>query len=473
MLSMNRRRFLMASTAGMAVGAGLFTTLGGPSAHAADVSGYRALVCIFLFGGLDHADTVFPFDEGEFDQLASARAGLFSAYSGSADFARTRSNLLELDVRNPTDFGGRRFALAPGMEELQALFASGELALVGNVGPLIEPTDRDSFSNATVELPPRLFSHNDQQSTWMALGVEGAQLGWGGRFADIVLAADPSANATFSAITTAGNQVFLAGENARQFAAGSLGGGAADLNITSINFLLGPGSRGVEQRAAVEAFYAQSTFGNLSTMERDYGRISSNGIGNVRNFNAATSDVVPFGTSFPNTSLGQQLKTVAETIETRNVFGVNRQIFFVGLGGFDTHSAQSNELPTRQVQISAAVGAFRDAMVERGLWQDVTVFTASDFGRALVDNGDGTDHGWGGHHFVAGGSVNGGNIFGDIPLPDITLPQYTPTSGRLIPSVSVEQYAATLGTWFGLNSAELQGALPNLTRFSSSSVGFV
>ncbi|MEO0884080.1 MAG: DUF1501 domain-containing protein [Pseudomonadota bacterium] len=473
MIHVSRRSFLTGSAASFLGGTGLLAGLGAGRAHASDVTGYRALVCLFFFGGLDHADTVFPFDQGEFDQLAAARNGLFGAYSGDPFFARTRNNLLELDVRNAANFGGRSFALAPGMEDLQALFASGELAIVGNVGPLIEPTDRASFVNETVDLPPRLFSHNDQQSTWMALGVEGAQLGWGGRFADATLASDPNADPLFSAITTAGNQVYLSGQTARQFAAGSSTGSAIDLNITSINFFLGPGTRGVEQRAAVEAFYAQNNFGNSSILERDYARISSTGIGNVRSFNQATNNIVPFATEFPQSPLGRQLQTVAETIEARNEFDVSRQIFFVGLGGFDTHSAQSSELPQRQVQMSAAIGAFRNAMVERGIWQDVTLFTASDFGRALVDNGDGTDHGWGGHHFVAGGSVNGGQIFGEIPLPDTSLPQYTPISGRLIPNISVEQYAATLGAWFGLNGSELQAALPNLNRFSNTTVGFI
>ncbi|MEL7452844.1 MAG: hypothetical protein AAGJ50_05665, partial [Pseudomonadota bacterium] len=261
MKPLNRRAFLGGSAASFAGATGLLAGLGNRKAFAADTSGYRALVCIFLFGGLDHADTVFPMDEDEFNQLAAARNGLFAAYSGDPDFARTRSNLLELDVQNASAFGGRSFALAPGMAEMQSLFASGELAIVGNVGPLIEPTDRESFQNETVALPPRLFSHNDQQSTWMALDVEGAQLGWGGRFADATLASDTTANPLFSAITTAGNQVFLAGETARQFAAGSIGGGL-DLTITSLEFILGPGQRGVDQRAAVEAFYAQSNFGN-------------------------------------------------------------------------------------------------------------------------------------------------------------------------------------------------------------------
>ncbi|MEM6411146.1 MAG: DUF1501 domain-containing protein [Pseudomonadota bacterium] len=468
----NRRAFIKGSAASFAGAASVLAGLGSGNAFASDTSGYKALVCIFFFGGLDHADTVFPLDQIEFDQLAAARNGLFGAYSGDPLFARTRSNILELNVQNAAAFGGRTFGLAPGMNELQALFDQGELAIIGNVGPLIEPTDRNSFENQTVDLPARLFSHNDQQSTWMALDVEGAQLGWGGRFADAVISSDTTANPLFTAITTAGNQVYLAGEVARQFAAGSVGG-ALDLTITSLEFILGPGQRGIDQRAAVEAFYAQDNFGNPSIMARDYARISSTGIGNVRGFNQATSNIVPFTTEFPSTPLGNQLKTVAETIESRNVFNASRQIFFVGLGGFDTHSAQSFELPQRQVQISAAINAFRNAMVERNLWQDVTVFTASDFGRALIDNGDGTDHGWGGHHFVAGGSVNGGQIFGDIPQPDASLSQYTPLSGRLIPTTSVEQYAATLGAWFGLNSDELLNALPNLTRFPNQTIGFV
>ncbi|MEL7453274.1 MAG: DUF1501 domain-containing protein, partial [Pseudomonadota bacterium] len=167
------------------------------------------------------------------------------------------------------------------------------------------------------------------------------------------------------------------------------------------------------------------------------------------------------------------LQTIAETIDVRNELQVSRQVFFAAIGGFDTHSNQANRLPQLQAQISDALAAFRQAMIERGVWDQVTLFTASDFGRTTIDNGDGTDHGWGGHHFVMGGSVQGQRIYGDLPAPNLDLPQYTNSRGRLIPSVSVEQYAATLGRWFGLAEDELVSALPNLSQFAASDLGFM
>ncbi|MEM7664056.1 MAG: DUF1501 domain-containing protein [Pseudomonadota bacterium] len=473
MTHMNRRHFLTGSAATFAGGTGMLGLLNQNKAWAADTSGYRALVCVFLFGGLDHADTVFPFDEPSYDLLADVRDGLFDRYDSEDDeFSRDRDNLLPITPSNAADFGSRSFALSPQMPEMQALFQSGEMAIVGNVGPLIEPTDRASFDNETVQLPPRLFSHNDQQSTWMALGVEGSRLGWGGQFSDAALASDSTANSLFASISTRGNTVFLSGDTSQPFAA-SNNGGTEELEITERSFLLGGNSRFDNQRAAIEAFYNTSDFGSAGTMRRDFNRIVVGGIDNVRRFNEARDNLVPFSTVFPNSQLGTQLRTVAETIEARDALEVSRQVFFVGIGGFDTHSDQAARLPGLQIQISQAINAFRDAMVERGLWNDVTLFTASDFGRTTIDNGDGTDHGWGGHHFVLGGSVAGGRILGDIPTADVSSSNYTPTSGRLIPSVSVEQYAATLGSWFGLNDDELNAALPNLSRFQNANLGFV
>lgn len=470
MTHMTRRDFLSGSAASFAGGAGVLGLLNQNKAWAADTAGYKALVCVFLFGGMDHADTVFPFDEPSYDILDDVRGGLLNNYSGDA--SRDRDNLLPINPTNSAAFGTRRFALSPQMPELHSLFESGELAIVGNVGPLIEPTDRQSFDERSVELPPRLFSHNDQQSTWMALGVEGSRLGWGGQFADAAIASDATANALFTSISTNGSTVFLAGNSSQAFAASTRGGGL-DLNITQQRFLLGGNSRFDPQRAAIEAYYDTSDFGAAGTMRRDFNRAISGGIANIRSFNEASDNIVPFTTTFPDSNLGGQLQLVAETIEARDALQVSRQVFFVGIGGFDTHSNQADRLPGLQTQISQAIGAFRNAMVERGLWNDVTLFTASDFGRTTIDNGDGTDHGWGGHHFVTGGSVTGRRILGDIPTADITSSNYTRTSGRLIPSVSVEQYAATLGSWFGLNNDELLAALPNLTRFSNSNLGFV
>ena len=429
MTYINRRRFLAASTAGLA-GTSLMT---GPFGSrrawgATDTSGYRALVCLFLFGGMDHADTIFPLNQNEYDELADLRSGLFNNYSnGAAANNRARANLLELNPQNPEDFPNRQFGLSPNLSELRDLFDNQELAIVGNVGPLIEATTRTSFDEESVALPSRLFSHNDQQSTWLALNPEGAQLGWGGRFADAVAAADPSTNSTFVSVSTSSNSVFLSGNDIRQFEASS-NGSADGLDLLDRQFFLGGNARFDAQRQAVAEFYAQNDFGNQNIFERDFARISANGIETTRDYIASLENVTPAATEFPDTRLGSQLQTIADTIEIRNTLGVSRQVFFASSGGFDTHSGQANRLPQLQTEISQAVAAFRNAMVERGIWENVTLFTASDFGRTVIDNGDGTDHGWGNHHFVTGGSVNGGRIFGEIPRPDVSLPQYTPQS---------------------------------------------
>ena len=470
MAKITRRSFLAGGAAGFAGATTALGLLNRSKAWAADTTGYRALVCVFLFGGLDHADTVFPFSQGEYDQLANLRAGLFNAYNGQPSTSRARDNLLQITPANASAFGGREFALSPQMPEMQNLFESGEMAIVGNVGPLVEPTDRDSFDNQSVVLPPRLFSHNDQQSSWMALDVEGAQLGWGGQFADAVLASDANANPLFTSITTS-NSIFLAGNTSFPFFASVNGGRELELNIVEQEFLLGGNDRFNAQRQAVENYYNTTDFGSLGVMQRDFTRMAAQGIENNSIFQSSLESIVPFATIFPEGPLGNQLNSVAEAIQVGNAMNVSRQIFFVGIGGFDTHSNQASRLPGLQAQISGALMAFRNAMIERNLWNGVTVFTGSDFGRTVIDNGDGTDHGWGAHHFVLGGSVQGGNIYGDIPSPDIDSQFYTPTRGRLIPTTSVERYAATLGRWFGLSEAELSTALPKLTSFGDADLG--
>lgn len=471
MTDFSRRLFLKTGAAGFA---GMATTLGlagSQKAWAADTSGYKALVCMFFLGGMDHADTILPLDEASFEQLNSVRPGLFGQYQvGSGNSTRDRINLLELTLSDPSRFGGRRFALPQQLGGLHSLFESGEAAIVGNVGPLLEPVTRTSFQDGSALRPPRLFSHNDQQSTWMALDVEGEQVGWGGRFADAIIASDPTTDPTFTAIATSGNQVFLSGNMARQFSAF---GGGSSLDVIDRRSVIGGNRRYDAMRSALQDFYQMNEFGTSNLFGRDVTNATSRGITNSAVFASALENVVPFGTVFPGSGLGRQLEEVARTIEIRDTLGVRRQVFFVAIGGFDTHDTQANDLPGRHMQISDAIMAFRNAMIERNIWQDVTLFTASDFGRTTIDNGDGTDHGWGAHHFVVGGSVAGGNVYGDLPAPDLTSEFYTPSRGRLIPTLSVEQYAATLGRWFGLDDAELANALPNLSRFGASDLGFM
>ncbi len=470
MANINRRNFLQTTGAlGFMGGTGLLAAMNGAKAYAADTTGYKALVCLFFKGGMDHADTILPMDTASYEQLRSARPGVFNAYNyNNAGSSRNTANMLELDT---TSFGSRRFGLPPELAQLHSLYDSGDMAVVGNVGPLIEPTTRTQMNSNGVELPARLFSHNDQQSTWMALDTEGSRYGWGGRFADAALASDGTSSPTFAAISAAGNEVFLSGENVRQFQVGS--GGPRDLNYLSQNFRLGSARNSDEVRALLEEHFAAEGIGSDNYYMQDVAAGSRRAIENNRIFREQFGDDSSLTTVFPSSSLGRQLETVAQTINIQSFLNVSRQVFFVSTGGFDTHNNQANSIPDLHSGFAGAIAAFQSAMAEIGMVNNVTLFTASDFGRTTIDNGDGTDHGWGGHHFVVGGAVNGRQIYGNLPDYDLDAEYYTRSRGRLIPDVSVEQYAATLGSWFGLDDAELLTALPNLDNFSERNLGFM
>ncbi|PCH59395.1 MAG: hypothetical protein COC05_07065 [Gammaproteobacteria bacterium] len=472
MAYINRRKFLANTGAlGFASSLGLLGNMTASRALAADTSGYKALVCVFLLGGIDHADTILPFDLASYNQLSAIRNGMFDAYGvGSGTSSRDRANLRQLFPTGDTaPLGERDFALPEQLAPLHSLFNSGEVAIVGGVGPLIQPTTRAQIDARSVPLPSRLFSHNDQQSTWQALATEGAVNGWGGRFIDAALAANPGAiDPRFSAITTGSNSVFLSGQNVRPFSVSSNGPQRVNARF---NRSIISGNRDFDETRRLLFNYLRR--GDLSTQNvfaRDFAALQSDGIVTGNEFADAFAGAT-VDTMFPNTGLARQLRAVANTISIRNVVGSDRQVFFVGLGGFDSHSNQANTLPNRHAQIADAISSFRDSMMELGVWNDVTLFTASEFGRTLNDNGDGTDHGWAGHHFVAGGSVQGQRVFGSLPSSDINSAEYT--RSRLIPTVSVEQYAATLGRWFGLNDSELDAALPNLANFNERDLGFM
>ncbi|MEO0816302.1 MAG: DUF1501 domain-containing protein [Pseudomonadota bacterium] len=467
---LSRRIFLqgMAATGGLAA----ISSSTALPAHAVNTGGYKALVGIFLKGGLDYGDIVMPTDQAQYDMLRGVREDMFASYNGANTPSRALGDLLGLNIANSADLGGRRFGLVPEMSGLHGLFNAGEAAIVGGVGPLIEPTTRQSYDDRSVALPKKLFSHNDQQSTWMALGTEGQRIGWGGRFADIITAASPSTPSIYQNITVGSTDVFLSGQTSRPFAIS--GGNTPTPEVVSSRGLLGGGDQGDATRAAIREALLRRDFESASVLERDLAMLSAQGVQDNESFaeirNAAADSLT---TEFPNTSLGRQLRTVAETIAIRDSLLVNRQIFYATKGGFDTHRNQSNNLPNLAQEISDAFAAFRNAMVEIGQWGNVAVFTFSDFGRTLNGNGNGTDHGWGGHHFVAGGAVQGGRVYGALAEPDIESEFYTGRRGRLIPSVSVEQFGATLGGWFGLNGSELATVFPNLQNFSQSDLGFL
>ncbi len=451
-----RRQFLKTMSAvSLGGAAGFAANLAGFNAYAAETDGYKALVCVFLFGGLDCHDTVIPHDQQSYNAWADIRAPLIGPFAGSRD----RGALLPLSGAN---LGGRTFALPPEFAGLHDLWADGRLAVVGNVGPLIEPMNREAFRSGAGVRPSRLFSHNDQQSTWMASEPEGAEYGWGGRIADVMLGAGANPQATFTAVSAAGNAVFLSGEQVRQFQVGR--NGAVSINSTS-------GSRFLGSTSLPTLFddHFRDLAGVDNLFERDTVDVSRFALEANDDLSFALDNSTPTMTEFPETNLASQLSIVARMIAQRQLLNVGRQVFFVSTGGFDTHSDQATRLPDLQAQISGAIKSFYDTMVELGVEDSVTTFTASDFGRTLRINGDGTDHGWGGHHVVVGGAVNGGQILGGLPETAFDHSQDS-GRGRLIPEVSVDQYAGALGRWFGLNESEIREALPGYGNFDSSTL---
>ncbi|MBB37078.1 MAG: hypothetical protein CME88_11720 [Hirschia sp.] len=470
MANINRRGFLSSGAAlGMLGGSGVLGLMANQRAFASDVSGYKALVCIFFKGGMDHADVVLPYDDASLKQLRDKRKNLHSIYD-STNTPRTRSNLRQLNAINANSFGGRQFALPPEMPEAQALFNAGDLSIVGGVGPLVEPTTRTAMMNKTAILPDRLFSHNDQQSTWMSLRTEGAREGWGGKFASRAYASSPNDSSQFMAITTSSTDVFLASETVPQFRMDK--DGVPDLAAIAQQSRLGRSQAHDSARAKFLAHLKGQNLQSNNLYLRDMIAAGGGTLDNSDQMRTALATAKTITTPFPSNDLADQLAVVAQTIAIQEALNVRRQVFYVTFGGFDMHSGQAAVMPGRLSAISSALAAFREALAEIGMWENVTTFTASDFGRTVIDNGDGTDHGWGAHHLIMGGAVKGGHIYGEMADYDTEGERYTKSRGRLIPAVSVEQYAGTLGSWFGMDTGELRSALPNLGNFDNQNLGF-
>lgn len=459
-MSLSRRSFLQTAGAlGITSTAGLATALSAMPALAADTSGYKALICVYLYGGMDNYDTLMPYDQASWDGYEAIRSELLTQYRDAGN-PRDRADLLPLSPVNAGDFGSRQFALPPELAPLHTAFGNGNAAIVANVGPLIEPTNRSEILAETANLPPRLFSHNDQQSVWMSAEPEGARFGWGGRFADAALNSSANNIPLFSAMSPSGNSVWLSGEVARQYPLGLDG----PSNLVALDW---PGYFGAfndDIRPILERHFEQQGVNPQNYLQRDVVDAMRRSLDANAQYAAARDQVSELQTQFAESYVSQQFRAVAEMISLRDILGASRQVFFVGMGGYDTHSNQARSLPALQAQLSAAIATFFQAMQELGMENDATVFTAADFGRTLTVNGDGTDHGWGAHHFMVGGAVNGGRIYGD-PGPYTLDHDQDSGHGRLIPTTSVEQYAASLGRWFGLSESELHVALPGLANF--------
>jgi len=437
-------------------------------AAAFDATDYKALVCVFLFGGNDYANTVINYDATSHAQYAAIRGGIAIP---RGDLAAT--------VLNPTTPlpDGKQYALHPAMSGLAGLFNANAAAVQLNVGPLVVPLTRQQYNSnsASFPRPPKLFSHNDQQSVWMTSAAEGTTTGWGGHAGD--LARSSNTNSVLTCVSVAGNTVFLSGDQALSYQVSS--NGAVRINCLNGNVY---GSSAV--RSALVDIAMQS---RGHALENEYNLVTARAYGTegaiTSALNAFPATSEPF-TKFPaNNGLANQLRLVARLIAARNQLGTRRQVFFVSLGGFDLHDNLLNGQATLMDRLSSALTAFHQVTVDLGVADKVTAFTASDFGRTLTSNGDGSDHGWGSHHFIVGGAVRGRAFYGKAPPVSVTnstvdsFDQWHVGQGRLLPSTSVTQYAATLAQWFGVSGGELGQVLPYVGNFNSvdypSNLGFM
>lgn len=426
------------------------------AASAQVTGGYKALVCVFLYGANDGHNTVVPYDMPNYQKYSVGRPNL--------DWLT--SELTPLNPITPLP-GGLQLSLPTGpLSPLATLFDQQKCAIVANVGPLIVPTDRTSFLNKTVPLPPKLFSHNDQQSVWQASAAEGAQYGWGGRIGDLL--ASQNGNSVFTCLNLSGNAVFLSGQQVLPF--------QLDVNQGSIGFgaLLGGTPTLFGSAAGSTALRTVLTRTRTHLFENETVKVNTRSIDANTALSAALAGA-PVLTPPAGNSLASQLAMVAKVISVRGALGAARQVFLVSMGGFDTHSGQVATQTNLLGQLASAISWFQTTMDAMGTTaNDVTLFTASDFGRTLIENGDGSDHGWGSHHFVVGGAVKGKQIYGSFP--DLTLNANVSTdagNGRLIPTTSVEQYAATMAKWMGVTDANLPVILPSLANFSQQNLGFM
>lgn len=417
---------------------------------------YRALVCIFLNGGNDGNNTVV--DLNQYSQYAQFRG---------VDLAIPQANLLPVSPA-----GGGSYGFHPNLTQLRDLFNLQKLSVVSNVGPLVEPLTKTTYQNGTGKKPLQLFSHSDQIGLFQtAIANVVSQTGWSGRVADKVSGLNGSA--TFPQnISIAGINLLLTGVNTRQLA-------VADSNTTLANVL-----QLIMTGSTSEVNSRTTSFNELRNLDRDFTLIkaASDTRTSAIQTDQALSNVNPvLTTAFPNTSLGRQLLQVARLIKasTDPAAGINmkRQIFFCQLGGFDTHSTQVTGQGNLLTQVSAAMRAFYDATVELGIANNVTTFTLSDFSRTLQPAGSGaqagSDHAWGNNHFIMGGSVVGGRLFGTYPTLALSGPDDTDSRGRWIPTTSVEQYAATLATWYGLAQVDLSAVFPLIGRFATPTLPFL
>jgi len=474
-------------------------------------SPYRALVCIFLFGGNDANNMVLATDSDSWSRYWSARntgndpialmpvgsapvaIGQVAPATGRAVDGRDDpgfwGGVLPITPRTPnpvpsgTNAATRTFAIHPLMSALVPVYTAGRLAVLSNVGPLIVPTSKAQYTARSVRLPAGLMSHNDQQSVWQAGAAEGARRGWGGLMADTLLSTNTQ-NPVFTAVSAAGTAVFLAGGQVVQYqvttntapalritpATGTTLNGSAVAAARLREILRETG--GSSLFAADHATVTQRSMDSADTLNAAIAA-SSSGVATIPTF------INPITGAAETNSLATQLQTIARMIAANAQLGLRRQVFFVSLGGWDSHDFQNSAQGANLARVAHAMAYFDSALANingTDFRQAVTTFTASDFSRTFTTNGDGTDHAWGSHQLIMGGGVLGGDVYGQFPTVGVdqgTFRNPDMSGNIMIPTTSVDQYAATVGRWLGVSDTDLDTILPNLRNFPTRNLGFV
>jgi uncharacterized protein (DUF1501 family) len=443
-----RRNFLSLSAKLAALG---LTGLGlGPARRfftadvkaAAAVTDYKALVCIYQFGGNDSNNTIVPVDTARYTAYQNCRGGM----------TLTASQLLPPIMAAD----GSPYAFHASLAELQPIYNAGYLAVVLNVGQLYRPLTRQQYLQGGAA-PPNLFSHSDQTTQAQAGVPNSVSSGWGGRLLDLFGATD-----ALAAVSVSSPALFLTGEAVRS----NVIPPGSNLGLSGLSIY--PPSAADARRQAVNALLYLDG-GN--PVREAANQVFSDGL-QLADTLTASGNLPPTTQPFPATSLGNQLREVARLIRVRSQMGPGRQVFFCAIGGWDTHSAQIGTHATLLQQLSQALAAFATATLELGFAGNVTTFTQTEFNRTMQSNGGGTDHAWGGHQLVMGGAVRGG-IFGQLPTFAFSGPDDANNRGVWIPTIGSAQFGATLGKWFGASPAELAWAFPNLANFPTADLGFM
>jgi uncharacterized protein (DUF1501 family) len=448
---MKRRCFLR--HAGALAGSAALSQLGLLASRAEAADSYKALVCIFLYGGNDTNNMIVPLDAAGYANYAQTRSYL----------ALPQAELLPLTIAGSTP----QYGLHPSLPGLASLWASGSLAVVANVGTLVEPLTKTQYLSTTTAKPESLFSHIDQQHQWQASisSTSSANSGWGGRLSDQLASLNVNSRVP-PMISTGGNNLFVTGAASQALVIPT--SGSFGLNGFSSS------SADVARRSALEQLLNVDQTINLTQAAQAVmsSALTSSAILNPILTTTDATMQARFGALTGNFS--QQLLAIAKVIEARSALGASRQVFLATLGSFDTHTNQLDNQQTLFGELDAGLSAFHGAMADIGAGASVTSFTLSDFSRNFLPNtGGGTDHAWGSHPLVIGDAVHGGKIYGTMPTLELSGPDDASNLGRWIPTIAVDQFAATLATWFGADSAALAAVLPNLSAFASGSLGFI